>query len=361
MQTMTRTAKLAAIWAFALILTLAQASGAWALQVNDRLRIDGFMYQGYAATSNNTFLGIDEDGTFDFNALTLLFKADVTDQFSVWTKLFAESLSGDTVLLDWAFGQYRFNDRLAVKIGKFPTPIGLYNEVRGVFPVIPLSLLPAFYFHGSELAPELIEGLSVNTVLLPGDWSATLDAYVGETHFLVESVPFKNMRGGQLWFSGPDKWIRLGQGYFYGEDKSGTVLGPPAVDTAMSTAVSSAEVTLPFGLSIRGERGTHWHPRVDNHNHTRRFGYWAEATWLLADRFTPVVRRDVFIRNIQAPASPSGEQVDDTAGLNIRVTDYMYWKGEYHRIRGTTLLSAASNPTPDEVWALWITSLTFVF
>ncbi|MDC4226110.1 MAG: hypothetical protein MPW15_18110 [Candidatus Manganitrophus sp.] len=92
----------------------------WSFEVNDRLRIDAFGTQGYLRTSENEFLGTDSRGTFDFGAYNLLFKANPTERFQVWLELFSSSQLDDMVMLEWAFGEYIFNDRIHLKFGKIP-------------------------------------------------------------------------------------------------------------------------------------------------------------------------------------------------------------------------------------------------
>jgi hypothetical protein len=51
-------------------------------------------------------------------------------------------LGGPNVQVDWASGDYRFNDRLGFRAGKLKTPLGLFNDSQDVDAVFLWILLP---------------------------------------------------------------------------------------------------------------------------------------------------------------------------------------------------------------------------
>jgi hypothetical protein len=49
---------------------------------------------------------------------------------------------GNSISLDWAQADYKFNDRIGIRAGKVKTPIGLYNETQDVDPAHLWVMLP---------------------------------------------------------------------------------------------------------------------------------------------------------------------------------------------------------------------------
>jgi hypothetical protein len=97
--------------------------------------IHGFISQGYLKTSDNNYLAQTEDGTFEFNEFGINFSKELTDKMRVGLQLFSKDLGdygNNEVVIDWAYGDYRWKDWLGVRAGKLKAPHGLYNETRDV-------------------------------------------------------------------------------------------------------------------------------------------------------------------------------------------------------------------------------------
>ncbi|TAK08130.1 MAG: hypothetical protein EPO39_05105 [Candidatus Manganitrophaceae bacterium] len=335
----------------------------WSFEVTDRLRIDAFGTQGYLKTSSNTFLGTDHRGTFDFSAYNLLFKANPADRFQVWIELASSSQLKDEIMLEWAFGEYVVSDRLHLKFGKMALPIGIYNEMRDVYPILPLTVLPAFYTEATEFSPATFKGVGLSgqaAVGLPVEY----DLFGGTSFFnhSTHTRRYENVVGGRLWLNTPHRTFRFGQTLF-----TGTEVVPKSTTTAeqlvrMSTYIPSIEYFSPIGLNLRGELALHYHQgELENPKDPRRLGYYLEATYLIKDRFMPVVRYDVYYPRRRDVKAAKDYQTDITVGFNYNLTDFLVWKADAHFIRGTALLVAADNPTPQTRWQLYATSLSFLF
>jgi hypothetical protein len=99
------------------------------------VQIHGFLSQGYVKTTkeNNFPVTNSGEGSLDFNDAGINFSKDLTEDFHVGMQLFAfdrGSYGKDKIILDWAFGDYRFKDWLGFRVGKVKIPLGLYNEAR---------------------------------------------------------------------------------------------------------------------------------------------------------------------------------------------------------------------------------------
>lgn len=339
------------------LLSLTPETG-WSLEVTDRLRIDGFGTQGYLRTTDNKYLKATSRGTFDFSAYNLMLKANVTDTFTVWSELMTSSEFNDGILLEWAFGEYTFSDSLHFKVGKMATPIGIYNETRHIYPVIPLSILPAFYTHATEFSPETMKGVALNGRWSIGNWGTEYDLFGGMSYFDMETKrPYENMAGGRLWINTPGSAFRFGQTLF-----TGVEMGSTGTRTRMTTYIPSIEYFSPIGLTLRGELGLHYHQgELKNPKDPRRLGYYVEATYQATEHFTPVVRYDVYYPRVRTVKTPNDYQQDITVGFNYNFASYFVWKAEVHKVKGTTLLDPTLNPTPEVNWNIMATSISFLF
>lgn len=122
------------VFLFALLLCSLSGGMASAYEV-EGVEIHGFLSQGYLKTTKeNGFPVIDSgDGTFKFNDFGINFSKQITPALRVGLQLFAfdrGTYGRDEVTLDWAYGDYRYNDWLGFRAGKVKIPLGLYNEAR---------------------------------------------------------------------------------------------------------------------------------------------------------------------------------------------------------------------------------------
>jgi hypothetical protein len=238
------------------------------------------------------------------------------------------------------------------------TPIGIYNESRHVYPVIPLSILPAFYSDMTEFSPETIKGADISGRFSLGKMGAEYNLFGGGTYFdMNKTLPYNNVTGGRLWINSPNAMFRFGQTLF-----SGAAIAAGGARTRMSTYIPSFELFTPFGLNLRGELALHYHQgEMKNPKDPRRLGYYLEGTYALTENLTPVVRYDVFYPRRRAVDFPKDYQQDLTFGFNYSFASYFVWKAEIHNIKGTTLLDPVTNPAPKARWNVMATSVSFLF
>jgi hypothetical protein len=327
--------------------------------VNDHLRIDGFGTQGYLRTTDNVFQKANSRGTFDFSAYSLVFKANVDEKFTVWSELHTSSEINDMIVLEWAFAEYKFSDTLHVMFGKMHTPIGIYNEVRNVYPVIPLSILPAFYTEATEFSPATMKGAALKGRFSMGKIGGEYDLFGGMSYFSHTGAtrPYENMVGARLWINSPNSTLRFGQTLFTGVEMLAT-----GARVRMTTYIPSFEYFSPIGLTVRGELGLHYHQgELENPKDPRRLGYYVEATYPVTEDFMPVVRYDVYYPRARAVKVLNDFQKDLTFGFNYSFASYFVWKAEVHSIKGTTLLDPVKNPAPKGRWSILATSVSFLF
>lgn len=121
----------------------------------DDLEIHGFASTGYLKSTDNNFLVLSEEGSFEFNETGLNVTTTLTDNIRVGMQLFARDMGdvgNNDVQLDWAFLDYQWKESLGVRLGKLKTPLGLYNDTRDYDMLRTLILLPMSVY--SENARE---------------------------------------------------------------------------------------------------------------------------------------------------------------------------------------------------------------
>ncbi|MGE0083734.1 MAG: hypothetical protein AB7S75_04875 [Desulfococcaceae bacterium] len=110
------------------------------------VEIHGFISQGLLWSDNNSYFSEDtEDTSFQFNELGINFGKNLTDQLRVGMQFFSRDLGrtgNNEVVIDWAYGDYRWRDWLGIRAGLMKMPHGLYNETRDQDMIRTAILLP---------------------------------------------------------------------------------------------------------------------------------------------------------------------------------------------------------------------------
>jgi hypothetical protein len=213
-------------WSIALV-GLAAAGGVHAqeaVEKDSRFVLHGYLSQSFAVSDGNQVLGIPENGTWDYRTAALQLRATVSPNDAFVVQLSQERLGDSPVMevrneidLGWIFYERRLSDAVSARLGKVKTPIGIYNEIRYVGPLLPFfRVADAYYGEGSYTFD------SMNGVVLSSRWlggrrfSIDADAYAGEWRLLqidfVTHARAKRGVGGQLWLNTPVGGLRAGIG-----------------------------------------------------------------------------------------------------------------------------------------------------
>ena len=97
--------------------------------------VHGFVSQGYLKSTENSFLANSKDGSFEFNETAINFMTQINSKLRIGLQLFSRDMgreSNNSVILDWAYGDYHWQDYLGIRFGKIKMPLGYYNLVRDV-------------------------------------------------------------------------------------------------------------------------------------------------------------------------------------------------------------------------------------
>ena len=130
----------------------------------DKIGIHGFVSQGYLKTNHNNYLLDSEDGSFEFNEAAVNFSTQLTNNLRLGLQLFSRdfgSVGNNAFFLDWAYGDYHFQDEFGVRLGKIKVPVGLNNQERDVDLLRnPIILPQSVYWEGMRDFTLAIQGLS---------------------------------------------------------------------------------------------------------------------------------------------------------------------------------------------------------
>lgn len=189
-----------------------------------RLSIHGYISQAYAVSEDHQIAGIPTGGTTDYRDLALQFRYDQDRKNAFVLQLRQERLGDsprqreDDVELDWAFYQRNVSDRLTLKAGRIPLPLGIFNEAGGPATTSPFFRPPSEFYERRYTSKTLEGALGSLSLGEPGGWSFDVDGYVGQWKVDYgdegEQSDARNAWGGQVWANTPLPGVRAGAGMY---------------------------------------------------------------------------------------------------------------------------------------------------
>jgi hypothetical protein len=115
------------------------------------VQIHGFASQGFALSDGNNYLTMKtSEGSFLFTDFGVNVSAQLTGKFRIGAQLYDRNIGNLGKWhpeLDWASGDYKFNDWLGLRAGKVKTVLGLYNDTQDMeflhtWAILPQSMYP---------------------------------------------------------------------------------------------------------------------------------------------------------------------------------------------------------------------------
>jgi len=153
----------------------AGAAGAHGAALPSDVYVSGFVSQGYLNTEDNDYLlPGDREGSGEFTEAAVIVAAEPLDRLHVGIQLLGRDFGGEanpSVVVDWAYGDYRWRDELGFRAGKIKLPYGLYNQARDVDMLRTTVLLPQSVY--AEQDRELLlayEGAGLYGNIVLGAW-----------------------------------------------------------------------------------------------------------------------------------------------------------------------------------------------
>ncbi len=250
------------------VILLAASVAAGAADLESSVYVRGFVSQGYInSEDNNYLLPNDREGSGEFNEAAVTIAAEPAERVHVGIQLLGRDFGlrkTSNVVVDWAYGDFRWRDEVGFRAGKIKLPYGLYNQTRDVDMLRTSVLLPQsvyaekdrdllIAFEGVGLYGNVVLGswgdfdyeLSFGSLNLPEDGHAdtqellNMVAHAGEAAVAADvsvmaGVPVDSVRaslheleateldvpwilGGALIWNAPVQGLRIGYTYMEGD------------------------------------------------------------------------------------------------------------------------------------------------
>ncbi|MCP4157872.1 MAG: hypothetical protein GY757_59735 [bacterium] len=372
----------------------------------DKIKINGFLSQGYMKSATNNFLTKSKDGSFEINELGLAISAKLSDKLRVGFQLFSRDLGtigNNKVVLDWAFADYHFSDMLGLRIGRIKLPFGLYNEGRDTDVLRPMVFLPqGVYDEGRRGFMVAIQGAGVyGNLSLGGGGDIDYSGYAGTAniasnelvvkYFLSSlnqlspltgvtvpeiSARVKHVYGGQLIWNTPLEGLRVA-GSFLTTDLEFNMVDyatPVALFEIPSWFVLSMEYTV-GNLTASAEyleMTSEFIPFTMALGEGTSQAYYGMLSYMISDMFTLSALYDV--------SYSSKDDKEGQENVSVGLPDYLGWrkdfgaclrcdinanwqlKMEWHSVDGAAQLLNLFNPEGfEQKWNYFVFKTSFNF
>ncbi len=151
------------------------------------IQIHGFATQSFLRSDSNNYLGMDTSaGATSWTEAAVNLNDQVNDKLRVGVQFHYTRFGrfgGDSVAVDWALGDYKFNEWFGVRAGKVKIPWGLFNDTQDYDPGYMWSLLPEGIY-GLDIRSTNLSQLGAEVYgkveLGPRLGSLKYDAYYGD-------------------------------------------------------------------------------------------------------------------------------------------------------------------------------------
>lgn len=178
---------------------------------------------------SEAILGLSQDGSLDYRNVALQLRFNASDRHHFVLQLSHQRLAdsvleqvSDAVEVDWIFWDWRIGQETHVRLGRLPTPAGLFNEVRDVGTVLPF-FRPAFSFYREgSIFSDSVDGVGLShRFFAQSEWALETNLYAGEFEVFEQGsgvdddflkVDASDAIGAQLWLSTPVDGLRFGIG-----------------------------------------------------------------------------------------------------------------------------------------------------
>lgn len=283
-----------------------------------------------------------EPWSFDQHHLNLITIYTINDRYRVFTEIeyehgpfFSESESSGMILLEKAYLEYKHSDALRVRIGKYPSPFGIYNERHDATPTFIATRLPHSVYGKHELASgrkdqlfaKFATGIQVVGDLYSYGWETRYHFYVSNGRGRKPGGADDNSNkglGGRLVVSPPLANLRLGASYY--TDKHGLVNHAEQRSLGVDIEFDLGNLHLESEVLInRSEKvDTTGQPTGE---FRKALGYYVMAAYTFGDKVTPFVRYEY---SDHGSSEVNGLKKMSMIGINVALTQQVYLKNEVH-------------------------------
>ncbi|MEA2713202.1 MAG: hypothetical protein QOK27_1163 [Gemmatimonadales bacterium] len=329
---------------------IGSATSVRAQETDNRVVLHGFGSWAYGKTSwNNHYLAGRPEGDFRHTSMAINAAAKVNDKFTVHAQgEIREDDDGTRTTLSYAFAEYRFSDRIALRIGEVKHPFGLYTEVFTVGTLRPFLDLPQGIYGPVGFAGQAYRGVGITGSAETGAWTVSYDVYGGgvdlekfavpELFYLgqplesvsneVEFESTRNVLGGRVVFATPVPGLRFGMSSFTG------ILNEP---TSHRRTVVAGQIDYRSNRFTLESEVAYQKQVLDE----RVTGGYIQVAYRLTPEWQVALQAD-YVKNtffgIDPAAAPSLQHHKEGAvALSYWLSRALVLKAEYHRVSGNRL------------------------
>lgn len=283
-----------------------------------------------------------QNGSFDAHHFNMVLEAQVNEKLSVAAMVGLEhgldqssvAFDNGRIVVEYAFGQYAFNDYFKIRAGKMLTPYGLLNEIHDATPALltieaPMTLYVTEQRGGEAIFPEWSTGVgATGNFFLFEDMTLDYVLYIangentGRTNEAEHDDNENKALGGRVLFS-PWDFLTLGFSVFRG-DKA-MRLNPSLDKTHASYGFSLAFEWESFNLS-----GEFFDSKIRN---IEEQASYVQASYTFFGRLTPHIKYE-FLNILLSDNEKENNRLDDWhdlgVGINFKVIDGLFLKAEFH-------------------------------
>jgi hypothetical protein len=314
-----------------------------AVEVGDgKLSINGFGSWGYGVSNHgNSYELAQPDGHFDDGEFALALAARISERAVVAAQTHV-SVSGGGLIIDFAFGEWRFSDVLRLRVGVVKHPFGIFAEVPLVGTLRPFFSLPAGAYGPSELSGSGVRGASLSGAF----GSVSYDLYGGALTLPVSTVdekisdPSALKPGGVIEIQQEEiKYVVGGRVILNtpvdGLDVRFSAYGTPRDQVDRRFVVGPSLQYLGEKFSARAEYFFLFEQGTTERDRQRTHAAYAEAAWFVAEKIQLGIRAEIFQLNLVGiPASPLGRHREVAATFDYWLDPGLVLKWSVHFIDG---------------------------
>lgn len=314
------------------------------------LKLGGFANWAWGKTNNiNEFDLATQHGRYDNIDAGLIVTVGFTSKVNAVTQISFQSADDHTETdVDFAFLDWKVNDKFSLRAGQNKNPFGLYSEYFGIGTMNPFNNTPQSIYGGNAIGNEFYRGVGgAGRAFLSKQWELDYDVLFGgllndelnpaekvsdaiqagqpTVQLEHNSEEIRQALGGRLTLARPDNGFKFGV--------SGTSgISPDKGRNNIVGAFASYDTPR---ILLRSELGHSYEPGFINFT-----GAYVETGYKIDKHWQPVFRYD-WARQHFNSAVPVPEQLkhhrEVAAGLNYWVSPKAVVKGSYHHVDGNLL------------------------
>jgi hypothetical protein len=163
------------------LLAAAVATHTSAQSTDGAVVLHGFGGWAYGQSDqHNSYLAGLPGGNYRRASMAISLVAPVSERLTIRAQ--GESIQsedGPTMVLDYAFADYKLADHLSLRVGEVKHPFGIYTEVFTVGTLRPFIDLPQAVYGAVGFAGQAYDGAGLSGDVDLGRWNLTYDLYGG--------------------------------------------------------------------------------------------------------------------------------------------------------------------------------------